>query len=160
MTQDFITAEIDKIFNNKKFKYPINVAMAAAWILANFKGTDLKILDVSKKSSLADYFVIGSAGNPTQATAMADTICQMMKKHDIPVKSLEGSSGTEWTLIDLGDVIIHIFQETIRSTYDLEGLYPTSNPVEIPSNYYFQEPKKRSKTGSSSSDSSDDENYF
>ncbi|OFZ15302.1 MAG: ribosome silencing factor [Bdellovibrionales bacterium GWA2_49_15] len=131
--------------------------MATVWILANFKGSDLKILDVGKHSSMADYFVIASAGNPTQAGAMADTVCQMMKKNNIAIKSLEGSSGSEWTLIDLGDVIVHIFQETARNIYDLEGLYTTSNLVKIPENYYFQGQEKQPKGPGTSSD---DENYF
>ncbi len=160
MTQDFIGTEVAKIFNNKKYKYPLNMAMASVWILANFKGTNLKVLDVEKQSSMTDYFIIGSASNPTQANAMAEAICQMMKRHEITIKSVEGSTGADWTLIDLGDVIVHIFQETARNNYDLEGLYAASSFIKIPEDYYFQEPDKRPKTSSHSSNSSDDENYF
>ncbi len=152
---NFVDVEIAKIFKNKKYKYPLNVAMASVWILANFKGSNLKILDISKQSSLADYFVIGSANNPTQADAMADQIGFMMKKHEITVKSVEGKSGQDWTLIDLGDVIIHIFQESARPTYDLESLYPTSSFVKIPEAYYFPESEEKK-----SNTPSDDENYF
>lgn len=161
MSEDFATQEIVKIFKNKKYEYPLNVAMASTWILANLKGSDLKILDVGKKSSLADYFVIASAGNPTQAGAMADQIGFFMKHLDVNIKSVEGKNNSDWILIDLGDVIVHIFQENIRHAYDLETLYASATPVAIPEEYYFSETAPIGKsTAKKGKEDGDDENYF
>ena len=71
MSNDFINKEIDEIMEDKAFEFPQNSAMSSAWILGNFKGTNLKVLKMSKEFSLTDFFVIGSAQNSTQSKAMA-----------------------------------------------------------------------------------------
>ncbi|MFT6603537.1 MAG: ribosome-associated protein, partial [Bacteriovoracaceae bacterium] len=75
MSVEYVNTEVEKIINDKSFEFPQNLAMAAAWIMGNFKGLNLKVLDTRKRGSLADYFIMGSASNMTQAKSMADTIC-------------------------------------------------------------------------------------
>ena len=79
MTDDYKAIEIKKILNDKEFDFPKNFVMASAWILANYKGVNLKVLDLQKMSSLADYFVIVSATNTTQADSMAQEILHQFK---------------------------------------------------------------------------------
>jgi len=157
MSSDFVSKNVTKIFKDKKFQYPLNMAYASTWILANTKGINLKVLDVAKRSSLADYFVLASASNPTQAEAMSDTICFQMKQQGYLPKSVEGRNGADWILIDLGDVIVHIFQESVRPNYDLESLYSFAKPIPIPEEYYFPESQT---PGDSKKQGNDDENYF
>ena len=138
MSNEFINKEIDEIMKDKDFEFPQNSAMSSAWILGNFKGTNLKVLKMSKDFSLTDFFVIGSAQNSTQSKAMADEICFQLKRFNMEVRSKESDQNSEWTLLDFGDIIVHIFVEHARSTYDLESLWSNSTEIEIPQEYYFE----------------------
>jgi len=153
MSNEFITKEVTTIVKNKEFEYPLNIAMATAWILGNFKGINLKVLDVSKTSSLTDFFVLGSATNPTMAQSMADVIVKQMKDQGYQVISREGSKkGDDWILLDFGDIIVHVFLDISRNVYDLENLWESAVEVEIPNSYYFSsedEEKSDDATGKS-----------
>jgi ribosome-associated protein len=141
MSRDYITKEFNTILNDKTFEAPLNTAMAAAWVMGNFKGINLKILDLREVSSIADYFVLGSASNPIQANAMAEEISTQMRLNCTEALSREGLKySTDWILLDYGDIIIHVFTEAARNVYDLDHLYKTAIPVEIPSNFYFENP--------------------
>jgi len=139
MSKDYIETEVDKIIQDKTLDFPKNMAMACAWILGNFKGISLKVLDLRNATSLADYFVIASATNLTQARSMADAICKQMQKHEHETLSKEGIAGSDWILLDFGDIIVHIFQEISRDIYNLEDLWREATPIEIPQHYYFSE---------------------
>ncbi|OUR97445.1 ribosome silencing factor [Halobacteriovorax marinus] len=127
--------------------------MATAWILGNFKGINLKILDVSKTSSLTDFFVLASATNPTMAQSMADVIVKQLKDHGYEMISREGSQkGDDWILLDFGDIIVHVFLDISRNVYDLDNLWENAVEVEIPNSYYFSsedEEKSEDATGKS-----------
>ncbi|MBK26514.1 MAG: ribosome silencing factor [Halobacteriovorax sp.] len=140
MSAEYIKTEVDKIVEDKSFPYPQNIAMAAAWIMGNFKGLNLKVLDTTKRSSLADFFIMGSANNMTQAKSMADEIVVQLKRHNVKVLSKEGLGGSEWILIDLGDIIVHVFLDNTRTTYNLDELWQDAPQIKIPNEYYFEEP--------------------
>lgn len=137
MSGEYISKEVEKIINDKSFEFPLNLAMAAAWICGNLKGINLKVLKTTKTSSLSDYFVIASVTNTTQASAMAEDIMAQLKKHGSTIRSREGLAGSDWILIDFGDIIVHIFLETSRDVYSLESLWKEAVPVHIPQEYYF-----------------------
>ena len=156
MSREYVTKEVEAIFKDKELLEPLNMAMAAAWIMGNFKGLNLKILDLRNQSSIADLFVIGSAGNPTQASAMAEEISLQMRNLGIEAISREGlKQNTDWILLDYGDVIIHVFHEAARTVYDLDLLYKNAINVEIPESYYFSTPESERRSGSD-----DGRNYF
>jgi ribosome-associated protein len=139
MTKEFIEKEVEKVF--KSYPQPLNMAMVSAWILGNLKGQALKVLDVKDHSTLADYYVLASATNPTQASAMVDEIGRIARKQGVSVLSVEGRNSADWVLIDLGQVIVHIFSEKDRSVYNLDGLYKDAKSVQIPEEYYFSTPE-------------------
>jgi len=142
MSNEFVSQEVNKIINDKDLEFPKNIAMAAAWILGNKKGINLKVLDVKGKSSLSDYFILASAQNPVQAQAMADEILTQLKSHGTKSISNEGMHGeSDWILLDLGDILVHIFLEISRGIYDLDSLWAESTQVEIPQSYYFSAPE-------------------
>ncbi len=144
--QSYIEKEIDKIMNDPSFEYPQNMAMAAAWILGNFKGLNLKVYDVRGKSSLADFFVIASANNNTQSGAMADTITVQMRRHNLEPISREGVGGeAEWTLLDFGDIIVHILLDNSREFYNFDEMWTDGKLVNIPTEYYFADDADQSK---------------
>lgn len=156
MSRDYVTKEVEAIYTDKNFKAPLNMAMAAAWIMGNFKGLNLKVLDLNHSSSIADFFVIGSASNPTQASAMAEEISHQMRNLGIEALSREGlKQNTDWILLDYGDVIIHVFHEPSRTVYDLDQLYKNAISVDIPESYYFSTPESARRGGSD-----DGRNYF
>ena len=64
MANVFITNEVKKVLEDSQF--PLNTALAAAWIIAHFKGINIKIYDTQETSSLCDYNIIASAENPIQ----------------------------------------------------------------------------------------------
>lgn len=137
MSNEFIDKNVKEIIQNKAYKEPLNYAMACAWICGNFKGINLKVLDMQNKSSLGDYFIIASATNNSQASAIGEEIVKQMKQNGLNILSKEGlNSGADWLLIDLGDFIVHIFQETARAVYDLDTLWNAPS-IEIPNEYYY-----------------------
>lgn len=146
MSTDFITKETDKILNDEKYSYPLNIAMASAWIMGNFKGTNLKVYDVKKLTAIADYFVLCSAENPMQAAAIADEIGRMAKQNDETILSQEGRGESDWVLIDIANIIVHIFLDTAREKYALDELWSKATQVEIPESYYFAHPEMEKRT--------------
>ncbi len=156
MSREYVTKEVEAIYKDKSFPEPLNMAMAAAWIMGNFKGLNLKVLDLNHSSSIADFFVIGSAGNPTQASAMAEEISLQMRNLGIEALSREGlKQNTDWILLDYGDVIVHVFHEPARTVYDLDQLYKNAVNIDIPESYYFSTPESARRGGGD-----DGRNYF
>ncbi|MBT7610229.1 MAG: ribosome silencing factor [Bacteriovoracaceae bacterium] len=140
MSVEFVEKNVNEIMDDKSLDFPRNMALASAWVLGNLKGVNLKILDVTKTSSLSDYYVLASATNINQASSMADTLTKELIRRGHKVFSKEGFyADSDWFLIDMGDVIVHIFMDYSRSVYDLDNLWDEAQGVEIPTSYYFEE---------------------
>lgn len=152
MSNPHIQKEVNKIFQS--FEAPKNASMLSAWIIAHFKGVNIKIYDTKEKSSLCDYNIIASAQNTIQAKSMVDELTTNLKLNNIDIISVEGLSDCEWVLVDAGDIIIHIFQEVARDVFDLDSLWHECDQVQIPQEYYFGAPEEKPKKSDSS------ENYF
>jgi len=95
--------------------------------LEDIKAFDIISIDIRKQASIADYIIIASANSSRQAKALADNIKDEMQKINIPLIGMEGGSGSEWVLVDLGDIIIHIMTPTIRAHYNLEEIWVSDN---------------------------------
>jgi ribosome-associated protein len=137
---EYVLGEVKKIIGNSQFEFPLNHAMAAAWILANYKGDGLKIFDLKKISSLWDYSILGTAQNATQARAMADEISSNLREIGAHIVSFEGYDSADWILIDTGDILVHVFNGPARDVYDLDMIYTRNPQVKIPEEYYFGKP--------------------
>jgi ribosome-associated protein len=87
------------------------------------------VLDVSRVSSLCNYFVICSADNNMQVKAIYDGILQKCEENNLTVHHHEEDSAYRWLLIDLFDVIVHIFLDEARGFYDLEHLWGDAKRV-------------------------------
>jgi len=146
MSNEYIQTEVNKILKSEEFPFPLNLAMASTWICGNLKGINLKILDVTKTSSLSDYFVLASASNSIQASAMADEVIRQLKTAGHQSISQEGKNGSDWILIDFGDIIVHIFLDFSRDVYDLDSLWKEAAPINIPTDYYFSGPDDNSSS--------------
>jgi ribosome-associated protein len=95
--------------------------------LEDIKAFDIVSIDIRKQASIADYIIIASANSSRQAKALADNIKDRMQKINIPLIGIEGGSGSEWVLVDLGDIIIHIMTPTSRVYFNLEELWVSDN---------------------------------
>jgi ribosome-associated protein len=98
------------------------VRTLAAW-LAEKKAKDIVAIDVAKISNIAEAMVLASAGSARQAQALADHLMQRCGEEKIPFLGHEGYKNAQWILVDLGDVLVHVFQEESRGFYNLEGLW-------------------------------------
>ena len=90
--------------------------------LEDIKAFDIVAIDIRKQVSIADYIIIASASSTRQAKALAENIRDEMQKINIPLIGIEGGSGSEWVLVDLGDIIVHIMHPSSREYYQLEKL--------------------------------------
>ena len=88
-------------------------------------------LNVSEISLLADYFIICSANSERQINAIVDEVIDKEQEAQVEVKRVEGKDGGKWVLIDLGDVIVHVFSNSERDFYNLEKLWSDAPLVEI-----------------------------
>ncbi|MDR0922007.1 MAG: ribosome silencing factor [Lactobacillales bacterium] len=95
------------------------------------RAEDILALDVRKVSLLADYFVITHGNSERQINAIVDEIVDQEEKAGVILKRVEGKEGGKWILIDLGDVIVHVFQESERSFYNLEKLWSDAPLVDV-----------------------------
>ncbi len=95
------------------------------------KAAGLVVLDVGGLTSIADVFIICSGKSNRQVSAIAEHIQMEMKKHDKKPLSVEGAKEGHWVLMDYGHVVIHVFYESVRLFYDLEGLWVDAGRLDI-----------------------------
>ncbi|WP_261129561.1 ribosome silencing factor [Bacillus sp. Marseille-Q3570] len=94
------------------------------------RAENIVVLDVQGISLVADYFIICHGNSEKQVEAIAREVKDRAQENEYPVKRLEGLDQSRWVLIDLGDVIVHIFHKDDRMYYNLEKLWgdaPTLN---------------------------------
>lgn len=97
----------------------------------NKRAENIVALDVQQVSLLADYFVIMEAGSQRQVKAIADNIEEQAEAAGFDVRAIEGKNNSNWILMDLGDVIVHVFQKETREFYNLEKLWSDAPSVDV-----------------------------
>ncbi len=97
------------------------------------KALGLVVLDVRELTSVADAFIICSGRSNRQVMAIAEFIITELKKAGIKPLSVEGKKEGHWVLLDYGHVIIHVFYESVRNFYDLEGLWVDAKRIKTKS---------------------------
>ena len=95
------------------------------------RAEDIIALEVKEISLLADYFLICSANTDRQISAIVDAIIEEEQKAKVQIRRVEGKDGGNWILIDLGDVIVHVFSTSERAFYNLEKLWSDAPLVAI-----------------------------
>lgn len=108
------------------------------------KALELVVLDVRSLTSIADAFIICHGRSNRQVIAIAEHIQIFLKKQNIIPLSVEGAKDGHWVLLDYGHVIIHIFYESMRRFYDLEGLWVDAKRIKTESMRRLE--KKRGET--------------
>ena len=97
------------------------------------KAIDIKVLDISKITTMADYFVICQGGSNTQMKAIADEVDQKLSEAGVKPFGRERMNTAYLILIDYSDVIVHIFTSESRSFYSIENLWSDAEVVDISS---------------------------
>ena len=113
-------------------------AIRCAALALDKKALEVRVLEIGRLSSIADYLVLASGRSDKQTQAIADSIRQGLKKFGKAL-DIEGVKEGKWIVIDYGDVIVHIFQEEMRRYYNLDELWGNAPEVEIPAEYRWED---------------------
>lgn len=121
----------------------LDIALRAA---VNQKSLDVRALDVSQATDIADRFVICSGTSERHVRSIADKVTEALAKVGEEPASVSGYEQAEWILIDYGDLIVHIFYEPTRQYYNLEDFWQKRGKAITPS-ADLEEDIRRLRTG-------------
>ena len=107
------------------------IAKLAIQALEDKKAEDIRIIDISQVSVIADYFIIASGTNRNQIQTLCDNVQETLGRAGYPEKQTEGYQTANWILMDFGDVIVHIFDRENRLLYDLERIWRDGKQIEV-----------------------------
>lgn len=106
----------------------VKLAMNA---LEDKKAEDIKVIDISEVSVIADYFIIAGGNSANQIQALCDNVKEKLEKAGYSIKQTEGYDNANWILMDFGDIIVHIFDKENRLLYDLERIWRDGKQIDI-----------------------------
>ena len=109
----------------------IKMAKIAYNALDEKKGEDIKVIDISGISVMADYFIIANGNSITQVQALVDDVEEKMNQSGFIMKRKEGNRSSTWVLLDFGDIVVHVFDNEDRLFYDLERIWSDGKTVDI-----------------------------
>ena len=123
-----ITMQGEQLKKMDKIRDTVNDIVKA---LEDKKADDVKLIDISEISDIADYFVIATANNTSQMDAMQDAVDEYMTKAGISAKSIEGHvrDRSNWILMDYRDIIVHIFDKEAREFYNLDRIWKDGKEI-------------------------------
>lgn len=102
--------------------------------VAELKAQDVVEIDVRGKTSVCDYMVVASGTSSRHVKSIADEVVKFAKRLDCQPLGVEGEREAEWVLVDLGDVVVHVFLPRVREFYALERLWTVGDePPELES---------------------------
>lgn len=101
----------------------LEMVKLAKTALEDKKAGDIKVIDISGVSVLADYFIIADGSNVNQVQAMVDNVDEVLGRAGYECKQMEGYGTGGWILMDYGDIIVHAFCKEDRLFYDLERIW-------------------------------------
>ncbi|MDA0662176.1 MAG: ribosome silencing factor [Proteobacteria bacterium] len=92
------------------------------------KAMDVVVIDLTGKSSIADFMVIASGQSSRHVSAMTEHLLSVLKDNKLKGATIEGQERGDWVLVDAGDVIVHLFRPEVRDFYNLEKLWSFEMP--------------------------------
>jgi len=95
----------------------------AVHALDEIKGIDIVTMDVRELTSITDYMIVCTGRSTPHVKALAENVAVKAKQNNITFVRTEGEKGSEWILVDLGDVVIHVMLPATREFYSLEDLW-------------------------------------
>lgn len=109
---------------------PKEIALKAAQILDSKKAEDIKVIEVTEQTIVADYFVIASGTSSTHVKSLADDVEYELEQLGVHDGHIEGRA-TGWVLLDYGAVLVHVFDKESREYYNLERLWTDAQSVDL-----------------------------
>ena len=106
-------------------------AISCALFALDKKALNVKILEIKRLSSIADYLVLASGTSDKQTQAIAESVKKGLKQFGKAL-DVEGLREGNWVVIDYGDVIVHVFRDEMRRYYNLDELWNAAPLLEIP----------------------------
>jgi ribosome-associated protein len=100
-----------------------DVLQAVKSSLDHDKADDVVVIDLAGKTTIADFMIIASGSSKRHVAAMSDHVLAKVKEMGATSVAAEGVGHCDWVLIDLGDVVVHLFRPEIRQFYALERLW-------------------------------------
>ncbi len=107
----------------------LEIAKRTAEILEDKKASNIMIMDIKDLSVIADYFVICHGNSSTQVQALTAELKKKVHELNIELKGVEGYDEARWVLVDLGDVVVHIFHKDEREYYNIERIWGDASIV-------------------------------
>ena len=106
------------------------LALKAVEILDKKKAEDIKVIEVTEQTIVADYFVIASGTSSTHVKSLADDVEYELEQIGVEDGHIEGRA-TGWVLLDYGAVLMHVFDKESRAYYNLERLWTDANLLDL-----------------------------
>lgn len=106
------------------------MAKLAIKALDDKKAEDIRVIDISEVSVVADYFIIADGSNRSQIQALADNVEETLGRAGYTLKQVEGYNTANWILMDFNDIIIHIFDKENRLFYNLERIWRDGKDID------------------------------
>ena len=94
--------------------------------LEDIKGKDIEVINTAKLTSMFDRLVIATGDSNRQVKSLARNVHEKVREAGGEVISIEGEDTGEWVLVDLGDLVVHVMQPSVRQYYNLEELWQTT----------------------------------
>jgi len=99
------------------------VLSLATEALEDLKGLDITAIDIQNKTSIADAMLVCTGTSQRHVSSLAENVRLAAKQANHPPLGIEGNDGSDWVLVDLGDVIVHVMTDEMREFYSLEKLW-------------------------------------
>ncbi len=113
------------------FQEPLELAKLAVRVLDSKKARGIKLLRVSEKTIIADYFILCTGTSNTQLRALSGELEEELRKSGIEPGHIEGYNEASWIIMDYASVIVHIFNRETRNFYNLEKLWSEAEEIDI-----------------------------
>ena len=107
------------------------IALAAAKALEEKKGVNIKLLEVTEVTTLAEYFLICTGTSNTHVKTLCDAVEEAVDGCGEPLLHREGHRSGTWVLLDFGSLVCHVFTDETRQFYDLERMWNDARPVAL-----------------------------
>ena len=98
----------------------VKIALKA---IEDIKGQGVRCINVDKLTSITDYMVMATGTSNTHVKSLADAVVKDVKEAGLQIVGVEGKLGSDWVLVDLGDVVVHLMTASTRALYNLEDLW-------------------------------------
>ena len=94
--------------------------------LTKNKAKEITVVNLKKKTSIADYMIICTGTSSRHITALSNYLSEDLKKLDLNMLNIEGRKHGDWIVVDIGDIIVHLFRGEVREYYNLEKMWTIS----------------------------------